>query len=302
MSHPTITVVVPVFNGARFLRETLDGVFAQTYRRFEVVVVDDASMDETPRILEEYGDRIRVLRHGANSGSADIPRYEAVESARGEYCAFLDADDRWLPGKLEKQFSFMQSRPEVPLSHTYVRVIDEEGKPLHVRHEGAIPATGNCARELLRHCLVSTSSVMVRKDAWLRAQRKEDLGGYGTEWDFFLAIAREHPIGFLPEVLAEYRLVSGSVSRNWKRTPRDVGAKERILRKRLWEGVAPRGEMIGIIADACCENSQYWRGRRQPDRAAYFALKALRHAPYRGAAWRELAKDSLRCVAPASQG
>jgi len=291
MNKPRVSVVIPTCNAQEFLRPALDSVFSQAGPSYEVIVVDDASTDRTRAILREYGNRIAVVERTVNSGTADIPRYDGVEKAKGDFCAFLDADDLWLPGKLGKQVAFMDAHPEIPLCHSYVMVMNEQGEDLHLRHQNAIPPTGIIIKDLLRHCFIATSTVMVRREAWLAAQRREDVTGYGTEWDFFLAIARKHPIGFIPEVLAKYRHVSDSVSRRkWKRTPRDIGAKERILKKRLWEGVVLRSEMDQIISDASLEGSQYWRDRGYAGRAAWFALKAIQHGPLRGGAWVALAK------------
>lgn len=295
MSAPRVSVIVPTHNGERFLAAALDSVLAQEREDMEIIVVDDASTDRTKDVLQRYASRVTVVERHENSGTADIPRYDGIERAKGEYCALLDADDLWLPGKIRRQVEFMDAHPDVALCHSYVMVTDDTGRDLYVRHENAIPPTGMIAKPLLQHCFISTSSVMVRRDAWLAAQRREDITGYGTEWDFFIAIARKHPIGFLPEVLAKYRHTTGSVSRRrWRRTPRDIGAKERVLRKRLWKGVVSRREMRATIADAALEGSQYWRDCGYPGRAAWFSLKALQYDWLRPRAWASLAKSLLR--------
>ena len=291
---PEVSVIIPTCNSARFIRAALESVLAQRYLDFEVIVVDDASRDDTPRIVEEYGPRVRLLRRENNSGSADIPRYEAVARSGGRWCAFLDADDLWEPEKLERQVEFMRAHPEVQLSHTYARIIDEEGRPDGIRHEGVIPPTGMIARDLLRHCFICTSSVMVQREAWLRAQRPETLGGYGTEWDFFLSIARQSPVGFIPEPLTRYRRHSGSVSRgDWRRRPRDLGAKRRIYRKGLWRGVIPRREMWAIIREAAWENAEYYRGQGAWRRGMYFGLVGLAYGPWDCRLWGSLFKSLL---------
>jgi len=282
-SGPLVSVVIGTYNSARYIRETLESVFAQSFGDYEVVVVDDASRDGTAEIVAGYGGRVRLIRRAGNSGTADVPRYEGVTAARGRWCALLDADDLWEPDKLKRQVEFMQAHPEIPLSHTYARIIDEHGRRDGIRHEGAVPPTGMIAAALLRHCFICTSTVMVRREAWLEAQRPEELGGYGTEWDFFLSIARKAPVGFIPEALTLYRRHGGSVSSaDWRRVPRDVRAKERIYRKGLWKGVIPRARMRAVIREAAWENAEFQRGRGAWGRALYFALKGLAHGPCDG--------------------
>lgn len=274
---PEVSVIVPTCNSARYVGEALESVQRQTFRDFELIVVDDASQDGTPELVESLGMDVRIIRREANSGSADIPRYEGVVRARGRWCAFLDADDLWELEKLDRQVRFMREHGEVPLSHTYARIIDECGRPDGIRHEGAIPATGMIAAQLLRHCFICTSTVMVQREAWLAAQRPEDLGGYGTEWDFFLSIARDWPIGFLPEPLTRYRRHGQSISSgNWRRVPRDLGAKVRIYRKGLWQGVITRKAMRAIIREAAWENAEFNRERGQWRRAIYFCTQGLK--------------------------
>ncbi|MDP9223545.1 MAG: glycosyltransferase family 2 protein, partial [Actinomycetota bacterium] len=101
---PRVTVIVPAFNAAQYLPETLASVEAQTYNDWEVVVADDASTDETAEVAESFGDRVKVLRTSANAGPA-VARNRAIETSTAELLAFLDADDLWLPGYLEQQVS-----------------------------------------------------------------------------------------------------------------------------------------------------------------------------------------------------
>lgn len=274
-------------------------MLAQTYAPIEIIVVDDASIDDTVSILRGYGDKIRIIELPRNSGTADIPRYAGVKAAQGDLVALLDSDDLWVPEKLERQVAFMLNHPEIPLSHHYVQMVDAQGVTGSVRHHGIIPPTGSCAHDLLIRCFICTSAVMVRKEAWLDAQSPDDLKTYGTEWDFFLSIARSSPVGFIPEQLGSYRYSTGSISRkNWRRYPRDVGAMERIYRKELWRDVASRREMKGILYDACLESADAHRYRGYPGRSLYFCCKAVRYAPLHAGGWVRGAKSLARAVLP----
>jgi glycosyltransferase involved in cell wall biosynthesis len=112
-----VSVVIPLFNKAKYIERTLRSVLAQTYNDFEIIVVDDGSEDGSDRIVEAIKDpRIRLIRQeNAGPGSA---RNRGIELAQGQFIAFLDADDLWLPGKLHDQTTFMLKHPEVGLSAT----------------------------------------------------------------------------------------------------------------------------------------------------------------------------------------
>lgn len=303
MKPPLVTVVVGTYNCADFLPGLWACLDAQTFRDFEIVVVDDASTDgATLPALEARGDRIRLVRRPSNSATCELPRYQGAAAARSRYCAFLDADDRWDPTFLEKTVAYLEAHPETPLVHTYVRVVDGQDRVLRVRHEGVMPEGDAVARALLGHCFVTISAVVVRREVWLAARREEQIDDFGMDQDFFLAIARRHPIGFIPEVLASYRRAETSVSwKKWKRGPRNVNTLERIYREGAWRGLATRREMRAILVEAYAENAEHHRAAGHPDRARWFCLRGLRHRPWDRRLLACLAKSLLpprQCLTP----
>jgi len=276
---PALSIIIGTYNCADFLPGLFQCVDAETFRDFEIVVVDDASDDgKTIPYLESLGEKIRLIRRDTNSGTCELPRYQGTKAARGAYCAFLDADDRWDPAFLETCMNWLQAHPNTPLVHTYARVIDGQDRVLRIRHENAMPQGDDLTRALLRHCYITISAVVVRRDVWLEAVREEEITDFGMDLDFFLSIARRYPIGFIPEVLASYRRSEASVSvKKWKRSPRNVNTLERILRKGWWEGVAPRAEMKSILVEAYRENAEHARHTGHPKRAIWFCSRGLRH-------------------------
>jgi len=122
----TISVIIPAYNHARYLAEAIDSVLAQTYAPLEIIVVDDGSTDGTPAVAASYGDRIRYIRQeNAGVGAA---RNNGIAAARGEYLAFLDSDDIWLPEKLEREIALFDADPQLGFVHCGVEKFDESGQ------------------------------------------------------------------------------------------------------------------------------------------------------------------------------
>ncbi len=128
-----ISIITPAYNVEPYIRSTIESVLSQTYENWEMLIVDDASTDETAKIAEEYatGDaRIKVIRYTENQGAA-AARNTALSRARGEYIAILDGDDMWLPEKLDRQYRFMEDNGYV-LTYTayqkYISKFQEKGK------------------------------------------------------------------------------------------------------------------------------------------------------------------------------
>lgn len=124
----TVSVVIPAYNAAWCVARAVDSVLAQCFRNFELIVVNDGSSDKTVDVLSAYGDRLRVV-HKLNGGLSSA-RNAGIREAQGRYVAFLDADDRWLPGKLEKQVALMAARPELAFCSTAALLEDPDSKPM----------------------------------------------------------------------------------------------------------------------------------------------------------------------------
>lgn len=130
-----VSIIMPSWNTANFIMSTIESVQAQTYKNWELIIVDDASVDNTLDLLKSVDDsRIRVFVNEHNSGAA-VSRNKALCEAKGEWIAFLDSDDLWMPDKLEKQICFMEENG-YHFSYTNYSVIDEFGKRLEVKVTG----------------------------------------------------------------------------------------------------------------------------------------------------------------------
>jgi len=201
---PDISVVIPTYNQACFLREAIDSVFAQTLPPNEVLVVDDGSTDETSHVLDLYGQRIQVIRQKNLGVSA--ARNVGGFAASGDFLAFLDSDDAWLPSKLQLQMACFLKKPSVGLVHCGCNVIDDKGNVIGTKLEGG---EGNILNDLL---LFSSGSIIgCGSSALLPTKIFTEVGGYDTrlstsaDWDFSFRIANKYEIAFVRQILWKYR-------------------------------------------------------------------------------------------------
>lgn len=157
--QPLVSIVVPVYNAERFLTDTIDSVRAQSYQAWELLCIDDFSTDRSVKIIEKHArsdKRIKLIRMRHNSGAA-LSRNAGVKAAKGEYLAFLDADDIWIKSKLEKQVPFMQIHGYAFTFAAY-EFADEEGASTGKKVEVPERIT---YREALKNHIISTPSVMI---------------------------------------------------------------------------------------------------------------------------------------------
>ncbi len=207
-SGPTISVVIPCYNARRWIGATLRSVFAQELAPFEVLVVDDGSRDGSAELVAQEFPQVRVLRQ-ANAG-VSAARNHGVREARGEWIAFVDADDIWLPSKLRLQWEALRALSQAQLCYTAWTVwpsAEPEPPPelMVAQGETRHGPQGWIYCELLVDCEVWTSTVLMRRSLFL------DLGGFdeklviGEDYDLWLRCSRQAPIARLDLPLALYR-------------------------------------------------------------------------------------------------
>lgn len=211
-----VTCILPVYDGERFLAEALDSVLDQNVPDLDVVVVDDGSTDGTAAILEGFGSRLRVVRQ--ENGGVSAARNRGLDEARGEFIAFQDCDDVWMPGKLAKQLAALRERPELDLSLGLVQNFwMDELKAEETAYKGSRfsePAPGYLLQALV-----------ARRSAFDRVGRFDTSLGVGEDNDWFLR-ARDGGLTeeVIPEVLVGRRLHLENLTR------KDLASREAILR------------------------------------------------------------------------
>ncbi|HEX4078382.1 MAG TPA: glycosyltransferase [Rhizomicrobium sp.] len=212
---PLITTIIPAFNAAVTIGRALESVLAQTYSPLEIIVVNDASTDYTADIVKAYGGRGVKLVSLERQRGASAARNAGIAAARGELVAFLDADDEWLPLKLEKQVALLLSEPGYVFVACAADEFSTSGMYLGDLYRGRRPSTGSgCWKSLLARNTVATPSVVV----WRRELSK--VGGFdeslrvGEDQDMWIRLACGGPVGYLGDCLVRIHNQINSLSSN----------------------------------------------------------------------------------------
>ncbi|MGO1369358.1 glycosyltransferase family 2 protein [Senegalia sp. (in: firmicutes)] len=206
---PNVSIVTPVYNSEKLISETIESVLDQTYKDFEMIIVDDCSTDESSNMIQRYADidkRIRYFKLDKNSGAA-VARNKGIDIARGRFICFLDSDDLWTHTKLEEQLAFMKEK-DIEFSFTSYSLIDEDGNelkkivniPKKIDYEG-----------LLKNTIIGCLTVIIDR---------EKIGDFnmplvraGQDTATWLSILRKGYTAYgLQKPLAKYRIVKGSIS------------------------------------------------------------------------------------------
>jgi len=194
---PRVSVIIPTYNRARFVQEAIESVLNQTFRDFELIVVDDGSMDGTPEILKKWERRIRCVRQG-NSGVSRA-RNTGIRMARGKYIAFLDSDDLWVREKIEIQAHFLDANPQFCGCYTdevwIRRGVRVNPRKVHAKYSGWI--FDRC----LPLCIISPSSVMLRRQVLDMVGFFDESLPVCEDYDLWLRVAGRFPLFFIDEKL-----------------------------------------------------------------------------------------------------
>jgi glycosyltransferase involved in cell wall biosynthesis len=224
---PRVSVIIPAYNVAPYIAEAVLSVHQQTFSNIEVIVVDDGSTDGTDDILRRLQSELNdkppplIVIHRPNGGQ-NRTRNDGLDRATGEYVAFLDGDDRWHREKLARHVALLDARPDLDLTFSWHRFIDEAGRDLGQGRRGR-ERTVSLAEMLEYGHIASTSLLVGRRSAACAVGGFDVTLGSNADLDFCLRVAMLRPdnIGCLPEVLVDYRRRAGQISSMTQRHPAD---------------------------------------------------------------------------------
>ncbi len=270
--RPYVSVIIPTYNNAHFLPQTLDSVLEQTYQEFEVIVIDDGSTDDTETVIEPYRERIRYLKKA--NGGPSAARNLGIQYAKGEFIAFLDADDLWHSDKLALQIAFFQTHPEVGVVYTDGVHFDSEGVISNSIKElyDKIPS-GYVFDDLFGNHCIGLSSVMVRRRCLDEVGLFDESLIGAEDYNLFLRLAQKFQFGFLDKALLHKRAHANNLSDNLDRMCEDEIKNIDKIAAMFPDKAIKRGQLKG---QAYARFGRYYFAQRRFDKARHCYKQAMR--------------------------
>ncbi|MBV9388001.1 MAG: glycosyltransferase [Chroococcidiopsidaceae cyanobacterium CP_BM_ER_R8_30] len=206
----TISVIIPAYNAERTILETIESVLQQTFSDFELIVINDGSIDRTLELVGTVKDfRVKVLSYP--NGGVSVARNRGIAHAKGNFIAFLDADDLWTTDKLELQLSALQLHPDAGVAYSWTHYMDEQGKYFHTGE--SITFKDNVyANLLVTNFLGSGSNPLIRRQALESIGNFDPTLTHAEEWEFYLRLAARWPFVVVSKAQILYRKTSNSAS------------------------------------------------------------------------------------------
>jgi len=259
-SHPYVSVVLPTYNRAKILLRAIRSVLDQTFTDFELIVVDDGSIDETPSLIRSIADeRMIYIQHSLNSG-VSAARNSAIHASRGELIAFQDSDDEWQPQKLALQIERMSaSDPHVGVVYAQFCRVDQTSTRLFPKSGELLD--GDIHAHLLYRNLISAQLALVKRECFAKAGLFDEELSSLVDWELWLRISRTYHFTYVSQPLARVYFTSNGISSNKKNL---AHALDKIIQKHNHdfrshpEALALHKYEIGVLL---CLSGEFERGR-----------------------------------------
>ncbi len=209
---PLVSVVIPCYNYEKFVAQAIKSVINQTYKRVQLIVVDDGSTDDSIRIIEKirgkYGFEFIIQE---NKGQSAAINRGMRDYAKGKYVACLDSDDYWDVSKVEKQIQFMEKNPQYGMCYTRNYIIEGSIRKPVYKHNSFFGKSGWLFDYIFLENFIPALTVMVRKEVYDKVGLFDEQRLYVEDYDMWLRIAKQYQIGFIDEYLAYYRLHESNI-------------------------------------------------------------------------------------------
>ncbi len=205
--YPKVSIVIPSYNHSKYIQETIESIYNQSYKCFELIVIDDGSSDESPYLLKALEKRFGFsLYIQENKGLANTLNRGFKDLAKGEFLTFCASDDMWLPNKLEDQVRYLEENPEIKMVYGKLKAVDEKGRLLEKRTNdlNAGLKGGSIFKEIITQKFHPPVNYMFRADVFKEVEYY-DPSIYAEDFDMNCRIAEKFSIGYVAKFLILYR-------------------------------------------------------------------------------------------------
>jgi glycosyltransferase involved in cell wall biosynthesis len=282
---PTFDVIIPAYNAAKFLPAAIQSVIEQTFIDWRILLIDDGSTDNTPDVvapyIEELGPKLKYIRKP--NGGLPAARNTAIRNSDATYLALLDADDIWLPNRLEESFKTMDGRPDVGLSYGFVSRIDSDGALIDTFSAKQKNGEGRIAPYIyMREVHLPCPTLTFRRSSVDEVGLFDESLQATEDRDMWVRIAFRYDVALVPKVIALYRMSPFAMTNNPERM---LNAQLQFIEKHYGsEGCGPVERRIGLSntyrqrAEAFGIRRQWWSGFKSSLRALTFYPLDIRNA------------------------
>jgi glycosyltransferase involved in cell wall biosynthesis len=276
---PKVSVIIPTYNRAEFLRSAVISVLNQTFQNFEIIVVDDASKDHTQEVVNSLSDkRIRYIRHEKNK-RVSAARNTGIVHSKSDYVAFLDDDDEWLPAKLQKQLDLLEASPPiVGVVYTGIFVVEESSRKILA---SSFPRNrGNVFEEILtQNRIAQTSTFLLRKECFERVGLFDEDIDFGEDYDMWLRISKEFQFEYINELLVKHLIHDHSTSlmRNYEAVISSINILLKKHARLLASNNKGHSSRYRILGEAYCYIGDIRKGREAFAQAIKLYPFEIRH-------------------------
>ncbi len=290
---PTVSIVMAAKNYARFLPMAVESVLAQTFTDWELLIIDDGSSDNTPAVVRPYLVHKRIRYFRSDKLGQSRAKNLGLRLSRGEFIAYLDADDAWSPTKLEKQLAVFREQPEVGVVFCRRSLIDEQSRPLPMKPVPP-PPRGRVLDRMFVQNFVCFSSVVVRRIVFSHVGAFDSQWDLAIDFDLWLRVSKHHGFDFVDEELVQYRTGHGNLSK--KLLDRVDTALSIMHRAETRYGVAEHvpPDQVAEAYASTCRTLGYVLRNSEPVTAAKWYLRALQWPAGRVMSLKGLVASALR--------
>lgn len=280
MSKVLVSVIIPAYRAEAFIAETVRSVLAQTHQHLELIVVDDGSPDQTGKVVQTCTSDARLRYIRQENAGVSTARNNGFAQSKGEYIAFLDADDVLLPSNLAEKLAHFASDPDFGLVHADMQVIDAESNRLEKFMRGQ---EGHLLEELLkweRTCIPTPSSILVKRKVVKQVGGFDPTLSNNADMEFFFRVAAQYKIGRVAKPLALYREHSNQMHNNIAVMERDtLLAYERASSHNLFPSNSFKRYCMANVYYTL--GGSWWKNAGNRSRGSHFFVKAFLTDPGR---------------------